>query len=119
MNYTIISGSNSIHLGKITIRNEDSIVQCRNKILVLSEDLNFSPVESTRIATAVSEICWELLKKEERSTVEVYIDKVNNRYGLLLVFREVPTQYDRIRLNFYLITQVSHPIKQCNSLLVL
>ena len=82
-----------LELGAIFIRDENSIVQCRNKIRTLSLDLNFSSVTATRLATVTSEICWALLKNEARSSVNVFFDKINERYGLLLVFQMVTTQF--------------------------
>ena len=82
-----------IELGSIPILDEDSIVQCRNKIRILAMDLNFGSVEATRLATATSEICWALLQSEDRSTVDVCFDKINNKFGLLLVFQGINTQF--------------------------
>ena len=96
----MIADNISIPFGKISIRDEYSIVQCRNKIRVLSMDLGFSAIEATRIATAASEICWVQLQNEKRSTVDVYLDSVDNRPGLLVVFREVATQFNTNTLEF-------------------
>ena len=72
-----MENKNIIELGAISIRDEDSIVRCRSKILVLAMNLNFSPVEATRLATVTSEICWALLQNEDRSSVDVNFDKIN------------------------------------------
>jgi signal transduction histidine kinase/DNA-binding response OmpR family regulator/HPt (histidine-containing phosphotransfer) domain-containing protein len=80
-------------LGSLYIKDEYSIVHCRTKIRSLSMDLNFSSVQATRIATATSEICWALLKNEERSTVDISLDKINDRFALLLVFKELSTEF--------------------------
>jgi signal transduction histidine kinase/DNA-binding response OmpR family regulator len=82
-----------IELGAICIRDENSIVQCRNKIRILAMDLNFGSVESTRLATASSEICRNLLQNEDPSSVEVCFDKVDGRFGLLLVFHGLTDQF--------------------------
>ncbi len=112
MTYIMTSNLNSIPLGKIPIRNENSIVQCRNKIRALSIDLDFGSVEATRIATVVSEICWAVLQNEECSTVDVYLDTVNNRLGLLLIFREVATQYNAKPFEFLFDQLTVAPINQ-------
>ena len=74
-----MENKNLIELGAISIRDEDSIVHCRNKILILAMNLNFSPVEATRLATATSEICWVILQNEGHSSVDVCFDKINER----------------------------------------
>ena len=89
-----------IELGSISIQDEDSIVHCRNKIRVLAMDLKFSSVEATRLATATSEICWSLLENGGRSSVDVYFDKLNKRFGLLMVFNGLPTQFNSNKLEF-------------------
>jgi len=43
-------------------------------------NLNFSPVEATRLATATSEICWVILQNEGHSSVDVCFDKINEKY---------------------------------------
>jgi len=88
-----LENKNLIELGAISIRDEDSIVHCRNKILILAMNLNFSPVEATRLATATSEICWVILQNEGHSSVDVCFDKINERFGLLMVFQCIPTQF--------------------------
>lgn len=81
-----------IELGSIPIKDEDSIVQCRNKIQRLALDLKFSTVTATRLATATSEICWSLLQGEHQSRVEVCFNNINNKFGLLLIFHGVSTK---------------------------
>jgi len=75
-----------IEIGTVQIRDENSIVQCRNKIRSLSLDLDFSQVVATRIATATSEICSVLLQRNTHSSVNISFDKRDERLGLLLVF---------------------------------
>ena len=89
-----------LQLGAIYIRDEISIVHCRNKIRTLSLDLNFSSVEATRLATATSEICWLLLPNEEQSSVNVSFDKINERFGLLLVFQGATSQFKASNFEF-------------------
>jgi sigma-B regulation protein RsbU (phosphoserine phosphatase) len=75
-----------VQLGTLKFRKDDSIVHCRNKIRVLSMDLAFSPVVATRLATATSEICNILLQSNPQSKLKIAIDKVDQRFGLLMVF---------------------------------
>lgn len=89
-----------LQLGAMYIRDENSIVHCRNKIRTLSLDLNFSSVEATRLATATSEICWLLLPNEEQSSVNVSFDKINERFGLLLVFQGATSQFKASNFEF-------------------
>jgi len=89
-----------VELGAISIRDENSIVHCRNKIRVLAVDLNFTFVQATRIATASSEICWSLLDNENNSCVDVYFDKMGERFGLLLVFQGVSTRFKSMKNEF-------------------
>lgn len=98
-----------IELGSIPIKDEDCIVQCRNKIHILAMDLNFGHVEATRLATATSEICWSLLQSEDQSTVDVCFDKMNNKFGLLLVFQGISTSFKSIHFEF-LFDQFSNTI---------
>ncbi|MGI9547411.1 MAG: response regulator, partial [Flavobacteriaceae bacterium] len=82
-----------IELGSISIQDENSIVDCRNKIRVLAMNLNFGSVEATRLATATSEICWALYHNEYQSKVDVCFDKFNDRLGLLMVFQGIAPQF--------------------------
>ncbi|MFT7243930.1 MAG: signal transduction histidine kinase/DNA-binding response OmpR family regulator [Candidatus Azotimanducaceae bacterium] len=89
-----------LSLGTLSVRNDKSIVQCRNKILALSLDLNFSSVEATRIATTVSELCWSLLATHDKSSIGIFIDKIDGQSGLLLIFQGVTSQYNTLHLEF-------------------
>jgi signal transduction histidine kinase/DNA-binding response OmpR family regulator/HPt (histidine-containing phosphotransfer) domain-containing protein len=57
-------------------------------------------VESTRLATATSEICWVILQNEDHFSVDVYFDKINERFGLLMVFQGIPTQFKSTNFEF-------------------
>jgi sigma-B regulation protein RsbU (phosphoserine phosphatase) len=88
-----------IQLGTVQIHNDNSIVQCRNKIRVLSLDLDFSPVVATRIATATSEICSILLQSNSHSSVKIAFDKIDERLGLLMVFDPATRQLEEKNFN--------------------
>ena len=89
-----------IELGSILIQDENSIVDCRNKIRVLAMDLNFGSVEATRLATATSEICRALFQNDHPPNVDVCFDKIDNRFGLLMVFQGIPTQFQSRTFEF-------------------
>jgi len=89
-----------LKLGTISIRDESSIVHCRNKIRVLAVDLNFSFVQATRVATASSDVCWSLLDNGDESCVDVCFDKMDKRFGLLLVFQGVSTRFEPMKFEF-------------------
>ena len=82
-----------IELGSISIQDESSIVDCRNKIRVLAMNLNFGTVEATRLATATSEICSALYHNEHQPSVAVCFDKLDERYGLLMIFQGIASQF--------------------------
>jgi len=104
-----------IELGTISIRDENSIVQCRNKIRILAMDLNFGSVESTRLATASSEISRTLLQNEDPSSVDVFFEKVNGRFGLLMVFKGVNGHFNLGNFEFlfdqYSVTPENQEVK--------
>ena len=101
-----MENNNKIELGAISIWNEDSIVHCRNKILALAMNLNFRPVEATRLATATSEICRALLQNKGRSNLNVCFDKINEKFGLLIVFQGIPIEFKSKNFEF-LFDQIS------------
>jgi sigma-B regulation protein RsbU (phosphoserine phosphatase) len=88
-----------IQLGTVQIHDENSIVHFRNKIRVLSLDLDFSPVAATRIATATSEICSILLQSNSHSSVKIALDKIDERLGLLMVFDPATRQLEEKKFN--------------------
>jgi signal transduction histidine kinase/CheY-like chemotaxis protein len=74
-------------LGTIFIKDESSIVHARSKIRSLAVDLGFSEIESTRISTATSEICWLLLAKQQQASIDVSLQQNQNHYALSLIFK--------------------------------
>jgi len=64
-----------IELGKVMIKDETSIVEARNKIQILSKDLNFDSIGSTRLATITSELCRLINEEGEESSITVGIEK--------------------------------------------
>jgi len=73
-----------IELGRIAIRSMSSLVEARNKIRALAEELKFSPIEATRLATVCSEIGRQLVG--QKSEIKVALDRRDDRPGLYLLF---------------------------------
>jgi len=76
-----------INLGRILIRDETSIVESRNKIRLLAEDLKFDSIAATKLATITSELSRIIYQKDEESSIEVGFDKKADAFGLLLIFQ--------------------------------
>ena len=60
-----------IELGKIHLRNRASVYDARNKIRGLATALDYDPIETTRLATAVSEAARELRSKDPEPCIEI------------------------------------------------
>ena len=78
-------------LGSMSLQDENCIVNCRSKIRSLCIDLNFSCVESTRIATFVSEISWLLIESKKKSIIDLSFEKTQERYALVFLFHGAPS----------------------------
>ena len=86
-----------IELGKITIKDKTSIVEARNKIHILAQDLKFDSIGATRLATITSEISRAVYQKGKESSIKVGFDKSgtfqklqkehDGAYGLTLIFQ--------------------------------
>lgn len=76
-----------IALGNHLISSERALVEFRNKIMSLSISTGFSEVESTRLATAVSEFLSECLANNRIPKVQVSFERFQGSYGLSLGFR--------------------------------
>ncbi|HCL89827.1 MAG TPA: hybrid sensor histidine kinase/response regulator [Candidatus Atribacteria bacterium] len=77
-----------IELGKILIRDNVSLIEARNKIRLLGQDLKYSSMSIIRLATITSEIIRSLgpTKKEEVHIIAGF-EKKENKYGLVLQFQ--------------------------------
>ena len=73
-------------LGKISLKNKNYFVDKRNKVLGLLQDLGFGEVTATRLATAISEIMWDISGRGDECGVEFFIDNRNVISGLLVRF---------------------------------
>jgi len=76
-----------IDLGRISVKNEWAIVEARNKILQLAEELGFSAMNATRIAAVASEFSRIAFhEKGDAPGFAAGIDKRNGAHGLELTF---------------------------------
>ncbi len=75
-----------IELGTIPIKNETSIIEARNKIRLLAEDLRFGSIIATRLATVTSELSRRMVVTSHMSDIKVALDKRDGSFGLILLF---------------------------------
>ncbi|MDC1315598.1 ATP-binding protein [Pseudomonadales bacterium] len=75
-----------VELGKLLIRNDKGILHCRNKIRVLAMEFGFSAIQATRVATASSEICHQILDENPKTSVKISVDEIDDHLGLALNF---------------------------------
>ena len=87
-----------IELGSIAVRNENAVVQCRNKIRQVALASDFTAIQATRLATICSEICQQLLPNRQKISVGVVVDVKDSDWGLALRFQCAP---DELSANKY------------------
>ncbi len=81
-----------IELGQIIIRDDASLVEARNKILKLSEDLKFGSICAARLATITSELVRKMLAasqasgQEASSYIKVELGLRDDIFGMILEF---------------------------------
>jgi len=77
-----------IELGKILIRDNISLVEARNKIRLLGQDLKYSSMSIIRLATITSEIIRSICPTEkEELHIIVGFEEKETKYGLVLQFQ--------------------------------
>jgi len=76
-----------IKLGKILIKDKSSIVEARNKIYLLAEDLKFSSMSATRLATITSDLSRSIYQKGIESSLTVGFEERKYIFGLVLIFQ--------------------------------
>lgn len=76
-----------IELGKIPIKDISSIVEARNKIHLLAEDLKFSSMSATRLATITSDLSRSIYQKGIESILTVGFEEKKDIFGLVLIFQ--------------------------------
>lgn len=75
-----------IELGRIEIQNEAALVESRGKILGLARDLQFGPIDATRLATVTSELVRAMARTGRPSSITVELGLKRGVFGLLLTF---------------------------------
>jgi len=76
-------------LASIPIKGNKSIVEARQKILILAYDLKFDRFTSNRLATFTSEFLRNTHKNHELTEINVLLTQRNNQYYLTLVFNNL------------------------------
>jgi signal transduction histidine kinase len=76
-----------LKLGKILIKDKSSIVEARNKIYLLAEDLKFSSMSATRLATITSDLSRSIYQKGIESSLTVGFEERKGIFGLVLIFQ--------------------------------
>jgi signal transduction histidine kinase/CheY-like chemotaxis protein len=90
-----------IELSVLSIRDENSIVECRNKIRNLALSLDFSSVAATQLATATSELCWAVLENNDQSDISIGFDRMDGMFGLVMVFQGIPEKFKLRTFEFF------------------
>jgi two-component system, sensor histidine kinase and response regulator len=83
-----------IKLSSITVSNTNAIVHIRQRYFQAASDLGFGDILSTRIASALSQICRGALECERNITIETTICKNNSKYGLSFDIKGVSSQQE-------------------------
>ena len=98
-----------IELGNISIRNDDGVLQGRNKIRMLAVEFGFSAIQATRLATASSEVCRQLLCENKRLSIATAVDEIDGQLGFALTFKGAASELatERYALIFDTIKYVS------------
>lgn len=73
-------------LASIPIKDSKSIIEARQKILILAHDLKFNPFTSNYLATFTSEFLRNTYNNHNSTELKVLITRRNNQYYLTLVF---------------------------------
>jgi hypothetical protein len=87
-----------IALGEIRLQHQTSVYDARNKILGLAQALGYDPIETTRLATAVSEAARELHSRSLEPCLTVSLAMELSPPQLVLDFecRHEPPQIARL-----------------------
>jgi len=90
-----------IELGKIFIKDSSSIVEARNKIYLLVEDLRFSSMNATRLATITSDLSRSIYQKGIESIITVGFEERKDMAGLVLIFQGKRTDLNIKQIEFF------------------
>jgi two-component system sensor histidine kinase/response regulator len=83
---TATTAMKMVQLGRVSLKNRAYLVEKRNKVLELAEDLGFGEVAATRMTTAVAEVIRRLAGGGEECCLEFLIDNRKGKFGLLIRF---------------------------------
>ncbi len=78
---------NKMHLGEISIKEASSIVEARNKVRMLAEDVGFDTIGATKLATATSELSRQMYSNGNAASVAVGFDEREKGFGLDILFK--------------------------------
>jgi len=90
-----------IELGKILVKDSSSIVEARNKIYLLAEDLKFSSMSATRLATITSDLSRSIYQKGIESIITVGFEERKDIAGLVLIFQGKRTDLNIKQIEFF------------------
>jgi two-component system sensor histidine kinase/response regulator len=75
-----------VELGKVSFKDKTYLVEKRDKLLGLTEDLGFGEVTATRLTTAATTVIRNLANSKDKCGMELFIDERSGRFGLLVRF---------------------------------
>ncbi|MHC1609254.1 MAG: sensor histidine kinase [Candidatus Methanofastidiosia archaeon] len=78
---------NKMHLGEISINEASSIVEARNKVRMLAEDVGFGTIGATKLATATSELSRQMYSNGNTASVAIGFDERERGFGLGIIFQ--------------------------------
>ncbi len=73
-------------LGKISLKGKQYFLEKRNKLFDLAVDLGFGEVAAIRLITVASEVMRNIAETGDESRLELFIDKREGKFGLLVRF---------------------------------
>jgi serine/threonine-protein kinase RsbT len=73
---------------RVPITSDADIILARQRARELASEANFTPLESTFIATAISELARNVHQHADRGEVSIRIDRQEDRTGLIVVARD-------------------------------
>jgi signal transduction histidine kinase/CheY-like chemotaxis protein len=75
-----------VELGKVSFKDKTYLVEKRDKLLDLAENLGFGEVTATRMITAATTVIRNLAGSGYNCGMELFIDERSGRFGLLVRF---------------------------------
>jgi two-component system sensor histidine kinase/response regulator len=75
-----------VELGKVSFKDKTYLIEKRDKLLDLAEDLGFGEVTATRLTTAATTVIRNLIDSEDNCGMELFVDERSGRFGLLVRF---------------------------------